>query len=272
MGRVATQEELDSDDFVIPKTIGDPLDNDDLIGDDEDEDEDVDPMLLALQEQMDQLKTNQKDERDFFQNLMTQVAAGANQQQQQQQQQQPTAPEFSVDDLPDPVEDRKGFNAALADKVKNFVTQTNEQTAAAVLAQSSNNQGINDLQNRFMTQHPDLAKKSALFTAVVTEETNKIRNKGLDVRQFVFADPEKFLNTVAESMKEQLGIEDDDLDEDDETDTRTVRKSASGKKKSRAKGVRGQSSPSLKKKAAKGKKPVGFVAALKKSQADLGIV
>ena len=267
MGRVASQDELEQDDFVIPQTIGDPLDNDDLLGEDEDEDDDdVDPMLSALQEQMEQLKTTQQEERTFFQNLMTQVA-----QPQQQQQQETAAPEFNVDDLPDPVEDRTGFNKALATKVNAFVKDSTEQTAAAVMQQSNQNQGVKDLEQRFLSQHPDLAKKSALFTAVVTQETNKLRNRGLDVRQFVFADPDKFLTTVAAEMKAELGMDDSDDDLDDD-DTRTVRKPVGGKRKSRAKGVRGGSTPALKKSKSRGKKATGFVAELKRQQSELGIV
>ncbi len=270
MGRVATQEELDSDDFVIPKTIGDPISNEDLLGEDDEEedDEEVEPMLAALQEQMDTLKQSQGQEREFFQQLITQVAAGANQPAQQQQQQ--AQPEFNLDDLPDPVEDRAGFNKALAAAVTKFGKETAEQAAGAALTAATNNQSIESLQNSFRSQFPDLAKKSALFTAIVTQETNKIRNKGLDVKQFVFADQDKFLNTVAEAMRQELGIEDDDLDEDDEDDTRTVRKSV--KTKSRAKGVRGGSSPKLKKSKSKGKKPTGFVAELKRQQQEIGIV
>lgn len=274
MGRAATTEEIDETGLsAIPLTLGDPdvqEDNLDLIGDGDDDE--VDPVITLLQEQMEQLQTSQKEEREFLQNTILEMsqrpaqvvaAPAANNQ---------PAATIALDfkDLPDPVENRDDFNRELGTRVSKFVNDQSTAMSVAVTSQNQTQAGLQDLENRFTRDHAELAKKPALFQATVTQEVAKIKNRGLNPQTFIFADPDKFLSLVAQNMKDELGIEDED-EEDDDGDN--VVKLKGSKKTSRTKGVKSGSMPILKKSGKDtGKKPLSMVKEIKKSQHAMGLI
>lgn len=265
MGKRATENDMSLG--AIPMTLGNEDDenpNLDLISDDED---DEDPAIVALREEMDELKTSQQDERQFLQDTILEMssrpAAVA-----------PAAPlkqianKLDLADLPDPVENREEFYSKLGDKVTNFVNAQSVMTTAALASESHKQQGLMDLENRFSRDHKTLAGKPALFQATVTQEVAKMKNRGVDAQKLIFANPDKFLTGIAKSMRDELGIEDDEDEGDDnvvDIKTRT--------KKSRAVGVKGGSMPKLKKGAGqKGKKPLGFVQEIRRQQHEMGLI
>ena len=270
MGRVATEQEIDKDDINgIPLTLGDPdavNPNQDLI--DGDDDDDIDPAILALQSEMDTLVTSQKEEREFLKNTIMEMS------------QRPaplavvpvtpakplsTALDFK--DLPDPVENREDFNRVLGERVSKFVNEHTVATTAAITNQNQTQAGLVDLENRFTRDHKDLAGKPGLFQAIVTQEVAKLKNRGLDVQQFIFADPDKFVTLVAKNMRDEVGIEESD-DEEEEAKLKT-----SGRKTSRTQGVKGASMPKLKKSGKDvGKKPLSLVKEIKKQQHAMGLI
>lgn len=274
MGRVATQEQIDGNSGItIPLTLGDPDMEDpnfDLIGDDDGDD--VDPKLAALMEKIETMETSNLQDKEFLQNTILEMS--------QRPAQVVTAPPAQVAapvgldfaDLPDPVEKRTEFNAELSKRIKGFVDQQSQNTTAVVTAQNTAQAGIADLENRFSRDYKTLAGKPGVFQAIVSQEVKKLQNRGLNAQQFIFADPDKFLGKVATQMKSELGIEDDEGEDLDEDGQPIVKKVA--KKKSRTKGVRSGSMPTLKKVGGKdiGKKPLTFVQELKKVQLEMGII
>lgn len=273
MGKAATAEEAQQKGLgAIPLTIGhadEDNPNLDLIGDDDD---DIDPMLVAMQEQLEDMKTSQKEEREFLQNTIIEMsqrppqmvnAAPAN-----------TAPAAAAaldfENLPDPVENRKEFNEALGTRITDFVAQQSQNTTALVTAQQQSQGVISDLENRFTRDYKDLATKPALFQATLTQAITKIKNRGLNPQSFVAADPDKFLTEIAKSMKDELGITDDDNDEELNDENNTLQL---GKKVSRTKGVKSGSMAKLKKAGeSKVKKPLSFVREIKKQQHAMGLI
>lgn len=270
MGRVATELDLDEDGVNgIPLTLGDSNADDpnlDLIDGDDD---DIDPAILALQSEMETLVTSQKEEREFLQNTILEmsqrpaplavVPATPT---------EPLSNALDFKDLPDPVENREDFNRVLGERVSKFVNEHTAATTAAITSQSQTQAGLTDLENRFTRDHKDLAGKPGLFQAIVTQEVNKIKNRGLNPQQFIFADPDKFVSTVAKTMRDELGIEEGDGDEEDEAKLKT-----SGRKTSRTQGVKGASMPKLKKGGKDAsKKPLSLVKEIKKQQHAMGLI
>lgn len=276
MGRAATNEEVDNaENLGIPMTLGDPdaVDpNLDLVDDDEDEES---PMLTAMQEQLDGMETKNATEREFLQNAILSLtqnnaapAAAAAQDE--------AALALNLDDLPDPVEKREDFNKELGTRINKFVSTSQQNFAASVTAQNSNTQSLQDLENRFTRDHGELAKKPALFQAVMTQEVANLKNRGLDPSKFVFADPDGFLKKVAEGMRNELGLtEDDDLGDEETTPgrkTKVVNLNAKRKRLPRAKGVRAGSTARTPSKKTGRDKPTSFIDELKKQQLEMGIV
>ncbi len=277
MGRTATQAEMEGDTGIsIPKTLGNPDMEDpnfDLIGDDEDK---SDPQITALVEKMDAMEATNSKDKEFLQDTILEMS----QRPAQVIPIQPTTNQepagLNFDDLPDPVEKRTEFNAELGKRIQTFVGQQTQNTTAAVTAQTQAQAGITDLENRFTRDYKTLAGKPGVFQAIVSQEVQKLKNRGLNAQQFIFAEPDKFLAKVAIQMKSELGIEDDDDDQEnadqENADQTTVGKVT--KKTSRTKGVKAGSMPNLKKVGGKetGKKPLSFVKELKKLQLEMGII
>jgi len=270
MGKVATAEEMALG--TIPLTLGDPDMDDpnmDLVGD---IDDDLDPAIVGLQEQLDGLETSHKEERTFLQNTILELsqrppsvaapAAAAL---------KPVPTELDFSDLPDPVEDKEGFYKKLGSSVSDYINQHTVATTNAVTNQQATQNGLADLNNRFSRDYKELSQKPAIFHAVVAQEVKKIQNRGVNAQQVMFADPDKFLKTVATTMRNELGIEEGE--EDDGNDDDNVANLKPGKKKPRTVGVKGASMPTLKRTGkAPGKKPLSLVKEIKNVQHKMGLI
>lgn len=274
MGRVATQTEIEGKNAIsIPLTLGDPDMEDpnfDLIGDGDGDDED--PQISALMEKIESMEVSNLKDKEFLQNTILEMSQRPAQVVTAQTAAPVAAADLNLDDLPDPVEKSAEFTAELGKRVKAYVNQQNDNTTAAVTAQNTAQAGVADLENRFNRDYKTLAEKPGVFQAVVSQEVQKLKNRGLNPQQFIFADPDKFLAKVATQMKAELGIEDDEEDEDLDDDQVSVKK-ISKLKKSRTKGVKAGSMPNLKKGGKEtGKKPLSFVKELKKRQLEMGLI
>lgn len=276
MGRAATQQEMEgTGEITIPLSLGNSEMDDpsfDLIGGDE---EDKNPEVTALLERIESMEATSLQDKEFLQNTILEMSQRPAQVVAPAVVAAPKSTELNLDDLPDPVEKSAEFTAELGKRVKDYVQVQNSNTAATVTAQAQTQAGLSDLENRFTRDYKTLAGKPGVFQAIVSQEVAKLKNKGLNPQQYIFADPDKFLGVVAKQMKSELGIEDEDDGEEEELDGdgNAIVKKQVAKKKSRAKGVKAGSMPNLKK-SDKGtsKKPLSFVNEFKKRQLAMGII
>lgn len=246
--------EQDDDDLLgtgehFPKTLGADDDDDpnrDLVGDDDGEGDGEgeggeDPVAQLRRE-------SQEREERYMRTINTLIgqqqgrggdAGGDN---------SGDAGTLSFDDLPDPVEDRAGFNKALAEKFGTVTKAQQEQ----MMQQMQRQNAVNSLESRFKTKYSDLAGKSALMRAAVQEEADAMRADGLDPQQAAINDQDGFIEKVAKRMKRELGQE-------------------GGKPRGRTRGVSAGSKGKTTGKPAK-EKPKGFLDQLKKAQLDSGLI
>lgn len=229
----------------FPQTIGEERDEDhqDLIGDEEDDDTggNDDPVAQLRQESRER---EERYMRTINQLLATQQGRGAD----TGGDNSGDAGTIDFDDLPDPVEDRKGFNKALAEK---FGTVSQAQRAQ-IMQDMQRQNAVTSLETRFKTKYTDLAGKSALMRAAVQEEADAMRAEGLDPQQAAMNDQDGFIDRVANRMKKELG----------QGDT---------KPRGRTRGVSAGSRQKGSNKPPK-EKPKGFLDQLKEAQLDSGLI
>lgn len=274
-------DEIEYNDIVIPRTIGEDTeqDYDDLALSDDDQNDDRDdhrpdegdPRYEALQEQMRGLENMMQQQGQFYQSAFAQLMANGRGTAQASAGEDTGA--FNLEDLPDPVEDRAGFNKELQKRVTGFV----DKQVSATRSQMQTGNLEQQLTNQFHRDHPDLAKKGALFRAAVTEEANVLAASGVNAAQSIAANPDAFLDKVAARMNNELDIDpdDDNGDVDAEGRSRRPRRQASnGGSSSRSRNL-GKPSRPRRRGGAPGKqpaKPKGFIAELRQQQADMGLL
>ena len=272
-------DDTEYQDMVIPRTIGGDADDDydelELSGDDDDnlDDDDYhddDPRFAAMSEQMTGMQTMMQQQGQFYQTAFAQLMSNNG---------QPDAAAaadqgaFDLEDLPDPVEDRAGFNKALAAKVTGFVDNQVRSTENRV---STGNLEQN-LSNQFRADHPELAKKGAIFRAAVTEEANILATSGVNAATTIGANPSAFLDKVAARMNNELGIDpNDDDNQNDDDDGRAPRRKVRRQKaqgdNSRSRNLGKPSRPRRRGQPKKPAKPKGFINELRQQQADMGLI
>lgn len=245
---------IGGDDHPWPQTIGDEQDGADLLGDDDEEEGEggEEPWREELQTIKEQLNTANQREARYMQTinqlLQTRSQGG-------EDHSGDAGNEVSFDDLPDPVEDRKAFNAELGKRISQLTEnlQSTMQTNVRSTVQRQN--AAANLETQFAQKYGDLAKRKALLRAAVQEEAEQMRSQGLDPQQAVMNDTESFMESVATRMRTELGIDE----------------SGGGKPRGRTKGVGGGSRAKGGSKPAE-KKPKGFMDQLKKVQLDSGLI
>ena len=115
----------------------------------------------------------------------------------------------TADQLPDPVEDPKGYFAAvnkhIAEGVASQMAQFRDEEDQKSAAVSTRATQVSDLWDRFAKGHEDLAKYKPLVNVAAQEVVEKARAKGIDGEQFMFgAGSDRFLDEVAESVTTTL--------------------------------------------------------------------
>ena len=130
------------------------------------------------------------------------------------------APFPAADQLPDPVEDPKGYFAAvnkhITDGVATQMAQFRDEEDQKNTATSTRATQVSDLWDRFSKGHEDLAKYKPLVNVAAQEVVEKARAKGIDGEQFMFgAGSDRFLDEVAESVTATLKSIRDEGKEDD---------------------------------------------------------
>lgn len=243
----------------LPSTIGDPVDDDDLLGEEEEQEE------LEAQggegegegeeapdepSEIDALKAHMESQFSSFQRTLSQLIQKAPGDE---------TPAIDFSDLPDPVTDAKAFNAALGERVNKALT-TSQQAAA----QADQAAKVNALWEGFKTEYADLAPKELLARSAAAAELEDARARGLDSLDWAVNNPVEFRKKVADRMRKELGVA------APAGDTRTPKPGT--KPANRTGGVSGGSKGAGTSGGKKPEKPAGFLDQMKKSQLDAGLI
>jgi hypothetical protein len=120
------------------------------------------------------------------------------------QREEPRPQPVSFDDLPDPVEDRVGFNKALAERVAALSKQQAEELVSRSTAETTRATSLDAVWNKFQAEYKDLASDPELAGAFATAEIQRIRATGADPINAIISDPDGFNKRVADRMRQKL--------------------------------------------------------------------
>lgn len=164
-------------------------------------------------------------------------------------------PEIDWNDLPDPVEKPDEFKRAIGERVTTSIEAARSEVGSELDYRSK----VDALWNGFRSEYPDLAKKEALANTVAA---SVIKSRGVDGASWALDNPAEFSQQVAARMKAELGITDEPGE-------------GGGKPNSRANrtaGVKGGSKSTSGAGGKGGQAPKGFLAQLKQSQLESGLI
>lgn len=112
--------------------------------------------------------------------------------------------------LPDPATDPEGFQKKLAKRIKKSLktgleavrsSQPNPGVEAAMAQRAAFYEGIWD---EFKGAHPQLARFEGELSAVTAQEVAKLAARRVNVDEYIIANPEAFMNTVAAEATKHL--------------------------------------------------------------------
>lgn len=160
--------------------------------------------LDKLREQMETMQNQWNEHEQFYrQSLETLLTQRA----QPTQQQQVAAPEsVSFDDLPDPVQNPKEYNRALAERINLREQQLTNTLSQQFMSQMTRAQTMDSLWNRFTVQQPELAKRSALLQGAAAVTFNELRVRGVDPEAIAQQNPDSLIGLIAQRMQNELGV------------------------------------------------------------------
>ncbi len=249
------EDEVEFQDMVIPRTIGEPTEDEEELELGEDDEDEDDPAVAALKQELGTLRETVGQQNQYMQqltaSLITRQDSGGGQEDE----------DFNLDDLPDPVNEREAFNKELATRVKNHVSAQSQRTNSA--------QNVNaletDLNNRFARDYEDLTGRNTLFKAAVADEIAAMSTGGLDATAAISADRDGFLKKVATRMRTDLGMDEDGGGKPapkKRAKSKSRAKTLGQPSRGRTKSKRGDQKP----------KPKGFIAELRQQQSDMGLI
>lgn len=210
----------------------------------------------------DELRTEFAEERRNWQQTVDRLLQGVPQQQKPQEE-TPQQPQVDFSNLPDPVEKPQEFQQELQRRMANtlqaqqqYVTKQFEQSQQQYQTQAQREKALDDLWNKFQSQYQDLAPKEALLRGAIQSESMVYRQRGLDPADGILQEPDQFMERVAARMRKELGVD------DNTTPSPTPNRTG---------GLAGGTSYNGASNSG-GKQPPGFLAQLKKAQADSGLI
>lgn len=112
----------------------------------------------------------------------------------------PTVDPINGKDWPDPVEDKDGHNAAIADAIN----RQNAQTAARTEAQARQTAQYDDLWERFTSQHPELAQHRDIAQVIGSEMLIEGAKRGITPEATAFTNQDGFIRDVATRLEARL--------------------------------------------------------------------
>lgn len=178
--------------------------------------------------------------------------------------QQPQGVDFN--DLPDPVDKPEDFKRALAEKFQKTLQAQQQAQQQQASQQQSVSQQLDALWERFKSEHADLAGKTITLQGAIVAERNDMQMRGIDPQQGILSDPDGFMRRIADRMRSELGTTTQNDPPPAPGSQQTTQQPAN-----RTGGIAGGTSVNGSGKG-KGKEPPGFLAQLKQSQLDSGLI
>lgn len=170
------------------------------IGTDEpvkDEKKEVDPAIKALEDKIavydkEREDWNKREER--MQNMLEQFMVGK-----EQTAVAPVAP--MEEELPDPVTKPDEFKKAVADRA----VREAQSEVAAIREGQTRNEKLSALWSKFEAKYEDLAPHTRLVKGAVSEVLARVSDKGLAADKYMFGNSDRFMEEVAEVVRQDLG-------------------------------------------------------------------
>lgn len=125
----------------------------------------------------------------------------------------PTAPQapaaptgLDLSDLPDPVQNPKEYNTALAAKVNGYITESTHSQQQALMSQMTSAQALNGVYAKLQGQHPELAKRQILLQGAAAAEFGQLRAQGIDPLMIAQQNPDGLVANIVNRMNAELGV------------------------------------------------------------------
>jgi hypothetical protein len=162
--------------------------------------------LAALERKIEEQQAQFAEERRTWQHSIDRLLQ---QRQERQEPHQPAGPSVDFSGLPDPVEKPEEFQKTLQQRVgsalQNQQKQLQEYWQQTSQKQFSEKEHLDRLWNKFQTEHSDLADKNALLQGTIATYKGELSQRGLDIQQEIYQNPDNFINEVARRMRAELG-------------------------------------------------------------------
>ena len=113
-------------------------------------------------------------------------------------------PIAAADPLPDPVDDKEGFQKALLGAIGTAVRDAVGQSATATNAATAHQGRYEKLWSDFQGVHEEEAKYPGLVKSIGTEKVQELQARGLDADKVIFGNPKGFMAEVAEEVASQV--------------------------------------------------------------------
>ena len=113
----------------------------------------------------------------------------------------PKSPNIDLSGLPDPLEDRDGYNKGIAERVQSAITDGISTHAAAERTRhataASRDERIGVLWGDFSNTYPELAANEEWVEFAASKVAKRAKARGLDVEKYMFGNSEQFMEDVA---------------------------------------------------------------------------
>lgn len=112
-------------------------------------------------------------------------------------------------ELPDPINDPKGYNEALEKKIDIRARRYADQVQNRGQQQSQAQNTANQLWSKLQNDHPELANHDLVVEGVARRELQRLQGSGVDPMQYAASDPDGFVGRIADESRrylEQVGV------------------------------------------------------------------
>lgn len=107
-------------------------------------------------------------------------------------------------ELPDPVNDPKGYNEALEKKIDIRAKRYANEIHGQQQQQNTAQQTAQQLWSKLQQDHPELSNHDLVVEGVARREMQRLQSSGVDPMQYATADPDGFVSRIADESKRYL--------------------------------------------------------------------
>lgn len=169
----------------------------------------VQAQLRKMEERFEQNQQAFEAERARWQQTVDRLIQTQQTLQPRQEPERPQQQPVDFSDLPDPVDKPDDFKKALAERferqMSERMTSTLSQYQQQNTQQQTRQQAFDAMWNKFQQDYADLADKTTTLKGAIISEREALQARGVDPQQAILADPDGFMQRVANSMRQELG-------------------------------------------------------------------